>query len=257
MTIREPIAELVDSSDPTPAPELETKTDPEPSPETPAKEDAPVEPQKTEDDPATPTEPLFDLPDGRKVTAAELKTEYDNLLPEFTRRSQRLAEYEKGGDRKPSEDIKSNLDNKPKWQDPDYVPQSYAEIVEIATAEAERRIQERAQAETERIKAIESEVDTQLNELKKTDPKLDENALFTHANKYGFTDLRVAYSNMKDMKQAIVSTEQKVVKNLQKREADPVSSAAGGSTDGDEGYDPREMSQFHSAVEFLARVKGK
>lgn len=252
----EPIAELVDSADPTPAADPAPKEEVTPSPDTPAKEDAPVDPQKTEDDPVDPAAPLFDLPDGRKVTAAELKAEYDNLLPEFTRRSQRLAEYEKGPDRTPKEDIKSTVD-KPKWKDPDYVPGSYAEVIEIATQEAERRIQERASEEANRVRAIQEEVDNQIGELKKTDPKLDENALFTHANKYGFTDLRTAYANMKDMKQAIVTTEQKVVKNLQKREADPVSSAAGGSTEADDGYDPREMSQFHSAVEYLARVKGK
>jgi len=42
------------------------------------------------------TEPkLYKLPDGREVTADEVHAEYGKLLPEFTRRSQKLKEFEK------------------------------------------------------------------------------------------------------------------------------------------------------------------
>jgi len=38
---------------------------------------------------------LYDAPDGRKLTADQMYEEYGKLLPEFTRKSQRLAELEK------------------------------------------------------------------------------------------------------------------------------------------------------------------
>lgn len=257
MTLPEPIAELVETGKP-----AEVKVDPaiptDPAPKEPA---APSEPAAdTPADPANPNpdEVLYELPDGRKVTADVLQTEWKtNFLPEFTRKSQRLAEYEKGTPPAPKEDIKSNLDNKPKWQDPNYIPSSYGELIEIAKEEVRNESTKEREAEQARITAVTNEVETQLNDVKKLDPKVDENALFQHANKYGFSDLRAAFTNMKDMKAVIVSTEQKTVKNLQKRESDPVSSAAGGSAPGEDGYDPREMSQFSSAVEFLARIKSK
>ena len=68
-----------------------------PSEETPT-EETPVEGEESTDE--TPVEEsteeeaeLFELPDGRKVDAATLQTEWkENFAPEFTRRSQELAE---------------------------------------------------------------------------------------------------------------------------------------------------------------------
>ncbi len=206
--------------------------------------------QESETTPEEPVSALYDLPDGRKVDAETLQKEWkENFLPEFTRKSQRLAEYEKAK-------TTTSEPETPKWKDPDYVPQTYAEIVELAAQEMERRQTEKAETERARLEAIQNEVNTTISELKKIDPKLDENALFTHANKYGFNDLKAAYGNYRDMTQAIVKTEQRTVKNLQKRDADPVSSAAGGGMAGEDGYDPKEMSQFGSALEYLQRLKG-
>lgn len=42
-----------------------------------------------------PESKLYDTPDGRKLTADQMYEEYGKLLPEFTRKSQRLSELEK------------------------------------------------------------------------------------------------------------------------------------------------------------------
>lgn len=251
MKDREPIADLVDSS--VPAPVVETPpADPVPSPEIPPKEETPVDPTPEIVPEVKADEPiLYETPDGRMVDAATLQKEWkDNFLPDYTRKSQALAviEREKGLNNPPAKE-------EPAWKKPDYVPASYAEVIEIAKAEAAQQIVEGQRAESDRISAIQTEVDGQLAEIKKTDPSLDENALFTHANKYGFRDLKTAHANMADMKKAVVDTEQRTVKNLKTREADPIAAIPGGEIPGETGYDPKEMSQFESATEYLAFLK--
>jgi DNA repair exonuclease SbcCD ATPase subunit len=203
----------------------------------------------------TPEVELFDLPDGRKVDAAGLREEYNKLLPEFTRKSQKLAEYEKKGD------INSkDFSDQPKWKNPDYVPESYStmyeEVADYTKKQVLQEIRETFEKEQARTKEIQNQVEGELNEIRKIDPKLDENALFVHANKYGLQNLKFAYQNMKDMKKAIIDTEQKTIKNLKAREADPVSTGASPASTDEDGYDPNEMSVFQNANEFLARIKG-
>lgn len=223
-----------------------------PSPETPV-----TEPEVTPE----PTEPknepsLYDLPDGRKVDAETLTREWkENFLPDYTRKSQRIADIERGNERK-VEDIQTP-DKGPKWKNPDYVPENYAEVIEIAKAEALAEWRSAGEKESQRVTAIQNAVDSQVKALKAADPKLDENALFQHANKYGFQDLKAAHTNMTDMRKAALEVEQRTVKNIKAREADPVGGGAGGAVAPDEGYDPRAMSAFGSAADYLARLKGR
>ena len=89
---------------------------------------------------------------------------------------------------------------------------------------------------------------TQLDTLKKADPALNENALFVHANKYGFKDLSVAYKNMKDMNALIKNTQEVTAKNIAKR-ADPVSITPGAT--GGQRPDP---SMFENAAAYLRSI---
>jgi hypothetical protein len=236
--------ELVDSAAPV--------VDPAPSPEVPAEEKE-VTADPAPENPEAKDEPvLYETPDGRKVDAVTLQKEWkENFLPEFTRKSQELADLKRG------KDPISTPDNEPEWKKPDYVPKDYAEVIELAKREAINEIQSSAKAEEQRIAAVQAEVDTQLSEIKTADPKLNEDALFTHANKYGFRDLKVAYANMKDMQKVVVDTEARTVKNLKTREADPISTTPGGEITEDNGYDPRSMSQFDSANAYYAYLRGK
>ncbi len=242
--------ELVDSAAPAPVvPEPAA-----PSPEEPAKTEEVTPENPAPETPEASAEPqLFELPDGRKVDAATLEREWkENFLPEFTRKSQALAEVERGK----TKDINPPKDGEPKWKSPEYVPENYAEVIEIATQEAERRREAKEKAEAERVEAIHTQVEAEVTSLKKIEPKLDENALFAHANKYGFSNLTAAYKNMVDMRKVVIETEQRTIKNVKAREKEEVSGGSSGATSPDDGYDPNEMSQFTGAVEFLNRLKG-
>lgn len=256
-----PIPDISDSpmelTDSVPAP-VEKPVDPTPSPEVtppaePKKEEPVVDPAKPENSQAPV---LYDLPDGRKVDAATLAKEFkENFLPDYTRKSQKIAEYEKGN---PPQDKKINNPptDAPKWKDPNYVPENYAEVIQIAKAEAIQEMESKAQAEIDRVNSIKTAVETDLAELKAQDPKLDEDALFKHANKYRFQDLKTAHANMKDIAQAALDAEQRTLKNVKAREADPIAGGDSGNSPGSDGVDMNELSGFSNAVEFFQRAKG-
>ena len=200
-------------------------------------------PVETPVEPTVPEEKLFELPDGRKVDGETLAKEWkENFLPEFTRKSQTLAEIEKAKNiNKPAEDPYAN---------PDYIPKSYAEILQEAEARAVKAIESKQQAVLEQQKAVEDEVASQLSTIKAVDKNLDENALFLHANKYGFKDLNVAYQNMKDMSALAKTVQQTTAKNIAKR-ADPVSTTSSQPN----GAKPNPA-HFQNAIDYMRAIKG-
>lgn len=247
--------ELVDSV-PAPAP-----AEPTPSPAPQEAVAAPVaEPVAPAADPAAPATneapaveaapQLFKLPDGREVDAAGLQREYQNLLPEFTRKSQRLAELEKGAQPITTE--------QPAWKNPDYAPTTWAEAIEIAKAEALKELTANATAAQAAEAQTRANVEAQLTEIKTTDPKVDENALFEHAVRYGFNDLKTAHSNFKAMRDVALTTEQRVLKNLQTRAADPISTTpTAPAVPKSAEYSPAYNGQFRGALDFLDALKSK
>lgn len=203
-----------------------------PTPSEPVSTEAPVE------TPVVPEVELYELPDGRKVDAVTLQSEWkENFYPEFTRRSQELAELKKGTlpeTRTPS-----------KFEDPEYTPQSYAEIIQAAKEAALNELAEKEAARIAQHEAVENAVVQQLAEVKKLDAGVNENQLFLHASKYGFRDLSLAYQNMKDMASVMKSVQKTTAENIQKRN-DPVSVVPGGSV----GTRP-DPSAFGSAIEYM------
>lgn len=193
----------------------------------------------TEETPAAETPKLYKLPDGREVDADGLEAEYKNLLPEFTRKSQKLAELE-------GSKVDPTL---PEWKREGYVPKSYGELVELGKQEAIKEITARVQAEETQRAEIAAAVDSTVATLKAKDPKLDEDALFAHANKYGFRDLNLAYQNMSEMKTVARVTEERVLAGAKKK-VDPIATGTGSGS----GSTPR-YPQATSATEFLARLK--
>lgn len=194
---------------------------------------------------ATPAaEPeLYELPDGRKVDAATLTTLWkEEFMPDYTKKSQDLAAIRQ--QQNPAETKTDPL------KDPNYIPPTYEELA----VQIEQRIlggmQERQQREAEARQAIEDTAIAQLAEVKATDPNVNEGLLFQHAMKYGFTDLRVAHSNMKDMFGAIKKAQTVTKENVQAR-VDPVSTkpgATGGALDPD---------AFSSSVDYLRALKAQ
>lgn len=211
---------------------------------------APSEPTTTETpaekvettEPVVPEVELFELPDGRKVDGVTLAKEWkENFLPEFTRKSQTLAELERGN-------LKINEPTN-LLTDPDYTPQTYDELASQIEARTIARLEAKETERIQREQAIESEVVNQLSELKKLDPNLNENTLFLHANKYGFKDLKVAHQNLKDMSELAKKVQNQTVQNIAKR-ADPVSISPGASG---QRLNPDD---FSNAVEYLRALKG-
>lgn len=184
---------------------------------------------------AEPEVQLFELPDGRKVDAETLQSEWkNNFYPEYTRKSQELAALKN----QPKEET-------PKvYEDPEYVPQTYAEIIQLAKEAALNEIRQTEEQRIAQQQAVENAVIEQLNEVKAIDPKVDENRLFLHANKYGFRDLKVAYENMKDMSLLAKNVQQTTAQNIAKRN-DPVSVSPGAI-----GHKP-DPSQFSTALDYL------
>lgn len=211
---------------------------PEPKPETPAE---PVEPAKPAEKPSEPE--LYELPDGRKVDAVTLTKEWkENFLPDYTRKSQELAQKNKA----PEAPLQDNKTANP--LDPNWVPQSYAELVTLAQQKAIDAIEAKERERVEREQALENAVSEQLTEVKKADPTINENALFLHATKYGFRDLRVAHQNMKDMNELAKKVQNTTVQNIAKRN-DPVSASPGAT-----GARP-DPNQFSNAIEYLRSLK--
>lgn len=222
-------------------------------PETPSvattEQEAPVQ-EEQQPAPAAPAEQtLYELPDGRKVDGETLSKEWkENFLPEFTRKSQELARV--NSSQNPHITTQTTENTNP-YADPAYIPQTYEEI--IAAAE-KRALEAFEKKEADRIatqQAVETEVINQLTEIKKSDPHLDENALFLHANKYGFKDLRIAHQNMRDMSALIKTVKQQTVQNIQKR-SDPVSTAGNQSS----GSKPHP-SNYATAAEYVRALRGE
>lgn len=213
-----------------------------PTPE--VKEATPEEPAKPAE-PAAPT--LYELPDGRKVTAEELYKEHtENLLPEFTRRSQELAKLKESP---PPADLNNSQPEKNRYADPTYIPQSYEEIIAAAEARALAKVEDRERQAIELRQSVETQVANDIAELKKSDPALNPDALFNHAVKYNFTDLKLAYQNMKDMAAAVKTAQTETVKNITKR-TDPIATKPGGT-----GAKPNPA-HFGSARDYLKAVTG-
>lgn len=240
-----PEMELVDSI-PAPAAEIPSPAAPEvvvePAVAEPTTE-APVA------EPVTPEPALFELPDGRKVDADTLQKEWkENFYPEFTRKSQELAA------------LKTPItQEEPAWKNPDFSPTTWAEAIEIAKAEAVKDILAQAsQADAEQAR-VRAEVDTQITEIKAIDPQLDENALFQHATKYGFRDLKSAYGNFKAMQDVMLTTEQRVLKNVTKHSADPISTSPSVApvASAKIEVDRVRANDFRSAADFLEAIKKK
>lgn len=255
----EPIFELTSTSD-EPTPVVETPTPSEtPTPEVPT--EVPTDVPATPEVPGTETpktENLMELPDGRKVSPEEFQKQWkEHFYPEFTRKSQELAELKRGNPQKPTGVNNPEDPNLPAWKDPNYEPKTYAEIIEIATKEAEERIFQKQQAEQNQRIEVETRVTQDLAEIKAKDPNLDESKLFAHANKYGFTDLKSAYANYADVQAMIIATEGKVLKNIQKRDVPVAGSNNPKPVVSNEEVDRGGINNFTSATDYLNSIRGK
>lgn len=166
-------------------------------------------------------------------------------MPDYTKKSQDLATIR--GTTQPQPVTQPNQPANP-LDDPDYVPKTYGELVDHIKKGIFSEIEGREKAAADAHTALENQVSEQLTEVKKSDPSVNETALFLHATKYHFADLRLAYQNMKDMglavKKAVTTTSQNIAKKN-----DPVS-VQPGATGGQS-----SPGNFSSAVDYLRSLK--
>lgn len=194
-------------------------------------------------EPVAPTEPeLYELPDGRKVPGAEVAQEYKNLLSDYTRKSQELAQVKTGTQIEPNP--ANPLD------DPNYIPPTYGALAAQIEAQLEAKAQAKEQERVANQQALEDTVVAQLTEVKTADPTVNENALFAHATKYGFRDLKAAHQNMKDMSDLAKKVQANTVQNIAKR-SDPVSSSPGATGA------KLNPDDFRSASAYLKALQGQ
>lgn len=159
-----------------------------------------------------PNEPqLYELPDGSMVDGETLAKSYRELLPEYTKATQRLSAIEN----------KKEEPQAQPWDNPEWEAQTTAELLQAAEARALARISAQQQQAQERAKAeqqaIEEYVNKETEELQKLDPDVDVNAVMAHAAKYGFSSLLKAHANFKDMQQDKQLAQERAVKNAEKK----------------------------------------
>lgn len=188
---------------------------------------------------------LFELPDGRKVDAATLTTLWkEEFMPEFTQRSQKLAELTRGPQQTPEQTKTDPL------KDPDYIPPTYDELA----VQIEQRIlggmQERQQQEAQARQALEDNAIAQLTEVKASDPNVNEGLLFQYAMKHGFTDLRGAHGAMKERDEAVKAAMTHKAGAVEARQ-DPVSTKPGATGT------PLNPDSFSSSVDYLRALKSQ
>lgn len=214
-------------------------------------DDSPKEGEETTPEPDTSVDDnLYELPDGRKLSGEDVKKEYMSLLSDYTQKSQKLAEFEKNtinNDKAP--------ESKP-YEDPNWTPSTWAELINIAKTELKQESELEMQQKLRQQQELENSVLSELEQLKKADPSLNENSLFVHANEYrqkygvSFPNLSSAYQHMKDEQNKLKSVQQIAAKNKEKHN-DPVSTPSNSNPIGNK-PDP---TMFGSAVDFLRSLK--
>lgn len=233
--------ELTESTPSQPQPEVAPEATPEVQPDVPSTVNEPAQPAEAPQ--AEPEVNLFELPDGRKVDGQTLAKEWkENFYPEFTRRSQELAQLKEPKTINPTEE-------KNPYADPEYIPKSYDEVISAAEQRVLDRLAREQQEAQQRQQAIETKVASDIEAIKTSDPSVNIDQLFNHAVKYGFQDLHAAHKNMKDMAELIKTTQKTTVQNVAKR-SDPVSKSSQPT-----GVKPNPQN-FDSARDYLNAIKG-
>jgi hypothetical protein len=233
---------------------VETPTVETPSNETPTEApDTGEQPAASSESPDSSTEEaLYELPDGRKVNADALQKEWkENFLPDYTRKSQELAKIR--GAIEP-EQVKPAQNP---WEDPNWNPQSWQEVMDATQARMEAEAKAKADAAQQQTDYIKSVTDKMEEAVKALDPNVDLNAVYAHANKFKIPDLVAAYSNLQELKNVAKTTEERVLKNLKGREADPISTGNGEPGEGGLSYqDVSSLDMATAAQDALRRIKG-
>lgn len=190
---------------------------------------------------------LFDLPDGRKVDAETLAKEWrDNFMPEYTRKSQLVAELKKAPEAAPKPE--SLLDKE------DWAPSSTRELADAMKMEIWQSIQEEATREEREAKAREDFVEKEKEYLKGVDPNVNIPQVMAYAAKRSHTSLVTAYNALQDIEEAARRAEDRVQKNLKLRAGEPVGASTQPVT-GDIQFPPDVRTPLEKALYVIRQNK--
>ena len=199
--------EIVDPSKPEPTPEVkpeeakpEAKPEGEPKPEA-KPEGTPAEPEmvtiKEFDDTGRLVESEYAKGSPEHLAALQKGYEsYQQILPEFTKRSQELADLKTGGKPAPEDDT-------PAFMKPGWIPQTYEELQEAIIEAAKHGAQEALRtidAKSQTVQNAQDQVNTWVAGVMKVNPDFNEDDFFSYVNRHKFQirvieDLKSAYSS--------------------------------------------------------------
>jgi len=160
-------------------------------------------------------------------------TDYDALLPEFTRKSQRLSELEKNNI-KPNETKQEDL---PPFLKEDWVPEDYNELrkaIKMAGEWGANTALERLQAKETQMQEAKAQVDNFISGVKAKDKVFNEDDFYKFASKHKFpintiNDLQAVYSAYSDLHSSVKATEERLKAEKDKRDKDTVAGKGGGT----------------------------
>lgn len=165
---------------------------------------------------------------------------YDPLLKEFTKKSQRLSELEKGQTKQP----KQPDEDKPPYYDKDWAPKTYEELREaiiMAEERGEKRTLKKLQEmETEKqatAEEAEKIVDSFVTETKTKDNQFDEKDFFSFVDRHKLpiidvASLHSAYSVYAEARNAGIKGGTDARRNIQTRGQDNISGPTTGKGKG-------------------------
>ena len=186
-------------------------------------------------------------------------TDYDALLPEFTKKSQALAALTGGKTLDEPQDLPSFL--KPGWKPKDFTELGAA--LKEAVEWGEKRSQKATEDKSVQAEEAKEAVDAFIAEIRKSDKEFDDQEFFQYIGRHHITvdtvdDLKSAYSSYTEANADGKMAERRVLANKVKRATDSVSKP--GSAGGKLPYDANELRVkstgiVDAAKEALAKLK--
>ena len=124
--------------------------------------------------------------------------DYEALLPDYTRKSQKLAEIDKQG---------QETSHKSRFSDPNYKPKDYQEFYQDVKNEIEAEKARETEARNQETQKVKDQVDSFMAEIKSKDPNFNQKDFSAYAAKPGFRvdtldDLKAVYERYQELNEA-------------------------------------------------------
>jgi len=203
---------------------------------------------------------------GKDYTADQIKEMeekalgYDPLLKDYTQKSQKLSEFEKGHNKEKTEEPTEE----PAYLKKGWVPKDYTELqdalrdVRESGSKAALKVLQKLESDKVTAKAV---VDDFVKEVKTGDKEFDEDDFFEYAQKHKFPissveSLKSVYSSYKETREASGQGAKRAKEEIIKRKGESISGPKG-SGKGGFSVPIQELRRSGSAVEAVQNVLEK